>query len=195
MVISFSSFQCKRANPPEIEDVIKIRERRSIRQRRIEDVEPLRGTVSYLDYKFMPWDGSIVPAPAHPIHIDPITHKQFKATNSPNEHEILKMFKFYGVDINKIYQCPVCNFEADMRTLLPHLNNIDRTPDVFYADESEYLGELAPKVDKPAPEVDRPVSGEVFGVSSGRSFSIVEPISSHGWNFKQIGEWMDTLGY
>ena len=160
MVISFSSFQCKRANPPEIEAVIairKIRERR-IERRRIEDVKPLRGTVSYLDYKFMPWDGSIVPAPAHPIHIDPITHKQFKATNSPNEHEILKMFKFYGVDINKKYQCPACNLEADIRTLLPHLNN-DEGVNVFMLDGFE------------------------------------DKFQSHGWNFKQLGEWMDTLGY
>ena len=167
MVISFSSFQCKRAHPPHLEDVIairKIRERRIERKRR--DIEPLRaygkseftGYGSYLDYEYVPWDGSIVPQPAHPIYVDSITHKQFKVPTSPNEHEILKMFKFYGVDINKKYQCPVCNLEADMRTLLPHLNN-DRGVNVFMVDGFE------------------------------------DKFQSHGWNFKQLGEWMDTLGY
>ena len=165
MVISFSSFQCKRAHPPHLEDVIKIRERRErrIERRRIEDVKPLRAYgksefTSYLDYKYIPWDGSIVPPPAPAVLTDPITQKRFKVPNSPNEHEILKMFKFYGVDINKKYQCPACNLEADIRTLLPHLNN-DEGVNVFMLDGFE------------------------------------DKFQSHGWNFKQLGEWMDTLGY
>jgi len=204
MVISFSSFQCKRAYPPEVEDVIKIRERRSRRERSIEDVKPLRAfgksefeplkgysvwSEPIGDISFTSLDGSIVP-PANPIHIDPLTHKQFKAPN-PNEKDIGDMFRFYGIDA-EIYECPVCDLKGTLRTLLPHLNNIDRNPDVFYSDESEYLGELAPKVDKP-------VSEELVMTPSGRSFIgtgiIVQPIRSHGWNFKQLGEWLETLGH
>jgi len=149
MVISFSSFQCKRAHPPEVES--------------IEAVKPLGAwgasitmtekDMFYRDYTM----DFVVPPPAVPILTDPITHKQFKVPTSPNEHAILKMFKFYGIDINKTYQCPACPLKADMRTLLPHLNN-DQGINVFMIEGYENRFE------------------------------------SHGWNFKQLGEWLESLG-
>ena len=210
MVISFSSFQCKRAKPPEIEDVIKIRERRSLRQRRIEEIRPLRhpfGTSMFTskrdDVFYREYTADyVVPAIAETmdeyksVHIDPVTKKRFKLPNAPSSIDITNMFEFYGIG-DKIHKCPACGMEGNMRSLLPHLNNIDRIPDMFYADESEYLGEVAPKVDKPvvveSVEADR-ISGEIWTPSGGR-VGIVEPIRSHGWNFKQIGEWMAKEGY
>jgi len=183
MVISFSSFQCKRAHPPEIEDVIKIRERRSRRERSIKDVEPLKGYACWSeplgDISYVPWDASVV-APAEQIHIDPLTHKQFKVPQ-PNEVDISNMFEFYGIDA-KIYECPVCDLKGTLRTLLPHLNNT----------ESGFIGTVY-ATPKPTPEVDRPASGEIT-IPSGDSF-IGEMHESHGWTFKQLGEWLETLGH
>ena len=212
MVISFSSFQCKRAHPPHLEDVIairKIRERRALRKRRIEEIRPLgsfgaslsmtkRDDVFYREYTA----DYVVPAIAETmdeyksVHIDPVTKKRFKLPNAPSSVDITNMFKFYGIG-DKIHKCPACGMEGNMRSLLPHLNNIDRAGDLFKADEGEYLGERTPEVDKPvvveSVEADR-ISGEIWIPSGGR-VGIVEPIRSHGWNFKQIGEWMNTLGY
>ena len=186
MVISFSSFQCKRAHPTEIEDVIKIRERRDRRGRVM--TEPLKGYSVWSeplgDISYVPWDGSVV-APAEQIHIDPLTHKQFKVPQ-PNEKDIGDMFKFYGIDA-EIYECPVCDLKGSLRTLLPHLNNT----------ESGFIGTVY-ATPKPTPEdcdceVDRPASGEIT-IPSGDSF-IGEIHESHGWTFKQLGEWLETLGH
>lgn len=174
MVISFKFLQCKRAHPPEIKDVIAIRERRErwIERRRVmtkprafgksEFSVTLSSGASVTIDEGSAWMGGGYPfgsvKPADPFYIDPVTQKRFKVTNSPNEHEILKMFKFYGVDINKTYKCPACDLEADIRTILPHLNN-DKGVNVFMLE------------------------------------GFTEKYGSHGWNFKQLGKWMETLGY
>ncbi len=170
MGISFKFLQCKRAEPPEVES--------------IECAVALKGSTSWSepfeDYTCgISWGGAIV-APAEQIHIDPLTHKQFKVPQ-PNEKDIGDMFKFYGIDA-EIYECPVCDLKGSLRTLLPHLNNT----------ESGFIGTVY-ATPKPTPEVDRPASGEIT-IPSGDSF-IGEIHESHGWTFKQLGEWLETLGY
>jgi len=145
MVISFKFLQCKRAHPPEIEVVIKRRERR-------------KSLHDYRDYKFVSWDVPWDGTPAvKPMYTDQETGKQFTVP-SPNEKDILKMFNFYGIDLEKTYKCPVCDLKGNMRTLLPHLNN-DQGVNVFIVE------------------------------------GYTERFGSHGWNFKQIGEWMAKEGY
>ena len=172
MVISFSSFQCKRANPPEIKDVIAIRKRRAFGKSEFFSLASPRPIASRSEASIVVDEGSASTGggtfdrgypfgciePAIPFYVDPITRKQFKLTKSPNEDEILGMFKFYGIDINKIYQCPVCDLQANMREMLPHLNN-DKGVNFFVLD------------------------------------GFMDKFESHGWNFKQLGEWMDSLGY
>jgi len=175
MGISFKFLQCKRSHPPEVES--------------IECAVALKGSTSWSDWSEPigdytitsggAWDGAMVP-PAKPIYIDPVTHKQFKVPQ-PNEKDIGDMFKFYGIDA-EIYECPVCDLKGSLRTLLPHLNNT----------ESGFI-ETVYTTPKPTPEVDRPASGEIT-IPSGDSF-IGEIHESHGWTFKQIGKWMESLGY
>ena len=176
MGISFKFLQCKRAEPPEVES--------------IECAKPIKGSTSWSTCSepigdiFIGYAGAIVPH-AEQIHIDPLTHKQFKVPQ-PNEKDIGDMFKFYGIDA-EIYECPVCDLKGSLRTLLPHLNNT----------ESGFIGTVY-ATPKPTPEdcdceVDRPASGEIT-IPSGDSF-IGEIHESHGWTFKQLGEWLETLGY
>jgi len=182
MGISFKFLQCKRAEPPEVES--------------IECAVALKGSTSWSTYSepigdvFTGYAGAIVP---HDTHIDPLTHKQFKVPQ-PNEKDIGDMFKFYGIDLEKTYQCPACDLKGSLRTLLPHLNNTD----------SGFIETVYP-TPKPTPEIDKPiVKGSVDGAIAipsgettfpyGDSF-VGEIHESHGWNFKQLGEWMKTLGY
>ena len=62
-----------------------------------------------------------------------------------------KIQKKFGEDLqHKEVKCPACNRIADIRGLLPHLNN-------------------------------SPIDG------------MVHP--SHGWTFKQIGQWLQSIGH
>jgi len=173
MGISFKFLQCKRAEPPEVET--------------IECAVALKGSTSWstcsepIGDVFIGYAGAIVPPDE--LHIDQETGKKYKVPQ-PNEVDISNMFEFYGID-SEIHQCPVCDLKGTLRTLLPHLNNT----------ESGFIETVYPT---PKSTPDKPiVKGSESGaiaIPSGSSF-IGEIHPSHSWTFKQLGEWLETLGY
>ena len=146
MGISFRFLQCKRAHPPDIAPTATV------------EAKPYLYT-SHMDYH--------IEVPVEPKYFDTVTQKHFTIPPT-KEEDILKMLDFYGIDKTKIYQCPVCSLQANMRSLLPHLNN--STSDAGYYDTAI-------------------PSGIVMGVSRCIEYK------SHGWDFKQLGKWMESLGY
>lgn len=93
------------------------------------------------------------------------TTKKRFKASQPDEQDITDMLSFYGIDQTKTYKCPVCDLKGSLRTLLPHLNNTS----TGYIEISESTG------------------SSIAGVCELRE--------SHGWNFKQLGKWMESLGY
>jgi uncharacterized C2H2 Zn-finger protein len=103
--------------------------------------------------------------PSEPIYTDHETLRQYKAP-MPKEIDIAQMLEFFGIDQDEILKCPECDLHVRMRTLLPHLNN---TAHGYYMDELE----------NPNP----------IDMNNLRRYD------DHGWTFKQMGEWLASLGY
>jgi len=96
---------------------------------------------------------------------------QFVPLAHPSHDDITKMLEFYGINADKIIQCPECNMMSPIRFLITHLN------DSKFSHTYSSIHSL-----------DENPTG--WNVSSR-----IQSYENHALTFKQIGKWLEGLGY
>jgi len=89
----------------------------------------------------------------------------------PTHDDISKMFEFYGINGDKIVQCPECEMISPIRYVITHLN------DLTYTHTYSSMNAIKDNIDK-------------LWNAPG-----IESYENHAWTFKQIGKWLEGLGY
>ena len=87
--------------------------------------------------------------------------------NIPTQKDIDDMLKFFGVDSDKMVDCPECLMRCQIKFMITHLNDKGNTWSASYK-----MSEL-------------PKSGPTQ----------IKSFDNHQWTFKQIGKWLESLGY
>ncbi len=90
---------------------------------------------------------------------------------SPSNNDITAMLRFYGIDGDKVTQCPECEMISPIRYVITHLN------DSRFTHTYSSMKTMADNVDK-------------LWASPG-----LQSYENHAWTFKQLGKWLEGLGY
>ncbi len=90
----------------------------------------------------------------------------------PSQLDISDMLKFFGMDADKMVKCPECNMKCQLVHMFPHLNDRGET---YSASYSTGWGK-----------------GTIKGVLKQDN---VKCFKNHKWSFKQIGKWLESIGY
>ena len=90
----------------------------------------------------------------------------------PTQIDLDNMMGFFGIEGKKIVKCPECNMKCQIVHMIPHLN--DRG-DTYSASYSTALGK-----------------GTIKGFLKQEQ---IKRFTNHEWSFKQIGKWLESLGY
>lgn len=85
----------------------------------------------------------------------------------PTADDIEKMLKFFGIDSNRMVKCPECDMYCRIRYMMPHLN--------------DSFGKTYSSTYKLDNEIVTPPD--------------ISSFENHGMSFKQIGKWLESLGY
>ncbi len=88
-------------------------------------------------------------------------------SNLPTQREVDDMLKFFGLDPDKTVDCPECDMKVQIKYMIIHLNDKGLTWSSIYEMSQE------PKA----------------GPTQIKSFK------NHMWTFKQIGKWLESIGY
>lgn len=90
----------------------------------------------------------------------------------PSQLDISDMLKFFGMDADKMVNCPECKMKCQLAHMIPHLNDRGETYSASY--------------------------NTGWGKGTIKGFLKQENIKcfkNHEWSFKQIGKWLESLGY
>ncbi len=90
----------------------------------------------------------------------------------PSQDDLSNMMKFFGMEADKIVQCPECDMKCQLVHMIPHLN--DRG-DTYSASYSTAWG--------------KSIFSDILKQNNIKCFT------NHEWSFKQIGKWLESLGY
>ena len=85
----------------------------------------------------------------------------------PTQKDIDDMLKFIEIDSNEMVNCPECDMRCQMKFMITHLNDKGNTWSASYKSV----------------------------VSSNSGPTQIMSFDNHSWTFKQIGKWLDSLGY
>ncbi len=90
---------------------------------------------------------------------------------APSHIDITAMLKFYGIDGDRVVQCPECKMISPIRYVITHLN------DSRFSHTYSSMKTLKDKGDK-------------LWTAPG-----IQAYENHAWTFKQMGQWLEGLGY
>lgn len=90
----------------------------------------------------------------------------------PSQQDINEMMEFFGMDADKMVKCPECNMKCQLKFMITHLNDRGET---YSASYSTGWGK-----------------GNIKGFLKQED---VKRFENHEWSFKQIGKWLESLGY
>lgn len=107
--------------------------------------------------------------------LDKIYDKEIKIEGkykpAPSHIDITAMLKFYGIDGDRVVQCPECEMISPIRYVITHLNDSRFT--------HTYSSMKTLKDNK-----------ENIWTAPG-----IQGYENHAWTFKQMGKWLEGLGY
>lgn len=90
---------------------------------------------------------------------------------APTHINITDMLKFYGIDGDKVIQCPECKMISPIRYIITHLN------DSRFTHTYSSMKKLTD-------------TGDKLWTAPG-----IQAYENHAWTFKQLGKWLEGLGY
>ena len=96
-----------------------------------------------------------------------IKYTPFEPDGIPKPKDITEMLTFYGIDGDKEVPCPACPMSSQLKYMIAHLNDgFSHTYSSTYKADNDEI-----------------------------KCTNVKSYLNHSWSFKQIGKWLESLGY